>query len=141
MYEKLVLDVSDAMDALDAMVKAAPQQSQSPMAMAVVDANGDLMGFMRMDGTPPHSMRFATGKAYTAARMRTDVSDFAELLKSRGGTVANLGDPRLISARGGGVVIAAPGDGGILGGIGVSGGTFEEDEAVARRGLAAIHFT
>jgi len=138
MYEKLVLDVGDAMTALDAMLLEAPKQSTRPMALAVVDEYGDLLGFMRMDGTPPNSTQFAVRKAYTSARMRADLGDFRTRLKDRGGAISDLGDTGLVVAAGGGVVILQPANGAVLGAIGVSGGTADEDQAVARAGLLAM---
>jgi len=138
MYDKLVLDVGDAMTALDAMLVEAPKLSSRPMAMAIVDEYGDLLGFMRMDGTPPNSATFAVRKAYTSARMRSDLGDFRARLAGRGGAVADLGDAGLVVAAGGGAVILHPADGSVLGAIGVSGGTADEDQAVARAGLLAM---
>ena len=137
-FQKLVLDVSDAMLALDAMLQAATSSEGAPIAMAVVDEYGDLMAFCRMDGTPPFVCEFARQKAYTASRMRSHSRDFVERLKSQGRSAADHGDPKLVGAAGGGAVIVRPADGIVLGGIGVSGRTGAEDDEVARIGAQAI---
>ncbi|MGH8057458.1 MAG: GlcG/HbpS family heme-binding protein, partial [Candidatus Entotheonellia bacterium] len=93
--------------------------------------------FARMDRVAPQPPMIARKKAYTAARTRGDTLAYAERLKSQGRSVTEFGDPNLIALQGG-VVIANPTDGSVLGGIGVSGRLAEEDEAIARVGLKAI---
>jgi uncharacterized protein GlcG (DUF336 family) len=78
----------------------------------------------------------ARKKAYTAARTRSDTKAFTERLKGIGRLVMELGDSDLIGVQGG--VTIAGADGSPLGGIGVSGLAAEEDEAIAKIGLAAI---
>lgn len=138
MYQKPVLDVSDAMAVLEAMLNAAPNTSSKPLGMAVVDEHGDLLAFARMDGTPPFPAQFAIKKAYTAARMRSDARGLRERFRAEGRSVADFGDPNLVLAMGGGIAIVAPQSDHVLGGIGVSGGTPDEDEQVARAGLEAL---
>ena len=79
----------------------------------------------------------ARNKAYTAAMRRMDTGAFAEQLKSQGRSVADFGDPQLVTLQGG-LVIHAP-DGSLLGGIGVGGlPSGKEDEDIARAGLKAL---
>lgn len=136
MYERPLLDVSDAMAAVEAMLEAAPGASDKPLAVAVVDHWGDLMGFARMDRATPFACQYAIKKAYTAARMRSDVRGLGESLRSQGRSVAEFADPSLVSSMGGGLVITNQSE--VVGGIGVSGGTPDEDETVARAGLRAL---
>ena len=137
MYLRTVLDVSDALAALDAMSEAAPRETESPLAFAVVDDNGDMVAFGRMDGAQALARSYAVKKAYTASLMRMDLQTMAELRIVDGTSATGFTDPRFLASDGGGVTISGP-SGGIAGGIGVSGGTPEEDERVARMGLAAI---
>jgi glc operon protein GlcG len=90
-----------------------------------------------MDQCAPQPPVIARKKAYTAARTRADTKAYAERLKSQGRSVTEFGDPNLLALQGG-VVITHPADQSVLGGIGVSGLTAEEDEALARIGLSAI---
>ena len=90
-----------------------------------------------MDGITPFVRDYATKKAYTAARMGADLADFAARLKGQGRSVADYGDDRLVGAARGGLAVRAAA-GAVVGGIGVSGGTPDQDEAVARIGLAAL---
>ncbi|MBI4498149.1 MAG: heme-binding protein [Chloroflexi bacterium] len=138
MYEKPVLGLPEAMIALDAMLKEAAKESERPLAMAIVDDNGELVCYGRMDRVNPLPRQLAVKKAYTAARMRADTLAFAERLKSQGRSVIEMGDPNLTSVQGG-IAIVRLSDGTVLGGIGVSGRRAEEDEEIARIGLRAMN--
>ena len=136
MYEKSLLDDVDAMTAVEAMLAAAPGRTDKPLAVAVVDEYGDLMGFARMDRATPFACQYAIKKAYTAARMRSDLRALGASLSAQGRSVAEFADPNLVSSQGGGLVILH--QGAVLGGIGASGGSPEEDELVAQAGLRAL---
>lgn len=136
MYERPVLDVDDALKLMDAALTAAPVETRQPIAVCVVDDNGDWVAFARMDGTPAFSRAHAQRKAYTASLMRRDLREFAASRAQSGRVLAELGDTRLVGSAHGGVVIKDAA-GNVLGGLGVSGGTPEEDERIARAALAA----
>ena len=138
-YTRPLLDVAECIEAVDGMLEAAAEGSQQPMALAVVDEYGALLAFASMDGTSPFVREFAIRKAYTAALMRADLKDFGERRQAQGRSVADYGDPKLVGASRGGVVISRSQDGRVLGGIGISGGTPEEDDVVARVGLARLN--
>lgn len=104
--------------------------------VAVTDASGTLMAFLRMNGAFLHSIDIAIDKAYTAASFGFPTSQWPQILA--GDEALRLGlplRPRLV-VFGGGLPIAS--DGARLGGIGVSGGSAEQDEACARAGLQAL---
>ena len=107
------------------------------VAIAIVDDQGELVSFARMDKCAAQPPMIARKKAYTAARTRSDTVAYAERLKSQGRSVTEFGDPNLIALQGG-VVITNLADQSVLGGIGVSGLAAEEDEAIAKLGLKAI---
>lgn len=107
---------------------------------AVTDAGGTLAAFLRMPGAFLHSVDIAIDKAYTAASFGFPTSQWMSLLA--GDEALRIGivqRPRLV-VFGGGLPIRLPsGEGGVLiGGIGVSGGSAEQDEACARAGLQAV---
>ncbi len=137
-FERPVMDVEDALVALDGMLKAAPEESSRPLAFAIVDDNGDLVCFARMDGVPAFNTHYARQKAYTSSRMRQDLQAFAEMRRTTGRSLSDFADPGLVGSAGGGVAITDPRSGRVVGAIGVSGGTPEEDDRVARAGLAAL---
>ena len=136
-YQKAALSLEEARRAMDSMLQEANKQPNRPVAIAIVDDQGELIAYARMDRTAPQPPIIARKKAYTAARTRSDTLAYAERLKSQGRSVTEFGDPNLIALQGG-VVITNPSDGSVLGGIGVSGLAAEEDEAIARVGLKAI---
>ena len=136
-YQKAALSLEEARRAMDSMLQEANKQPNRPVAIAIVDDQGELIAYARMDRTAPQPPIIARKKAYTAARTRSDTLAYAERLKSQGRSVTEFGDPNLIALQGG-VVITNPSDGSVLGGIGVSGMAAEEDEAIARVGLKAI---
>jgi uncharacterized protein GlcG (DUF336 family) len=136
-YQKAVLSLDDAKRAMDLMLQEAYKEPNRPVAIAIVDDQGELVSFARMDKCAPQPPMIARKKAYTAARTRSDTLAYAERLKSQGRSVTEFGDPNLIALQGG-VAIIHPADQTALGGIGVSGLAAPEDEAIARIGLKAI---
>ena len=114
-------------DAVDARGKTA--------AIAVADAHGELVAFVRMDGTLLSSGPLAVNKAYTAARLNRPTRVLGETLRARGTDVAFYGDPRYVGFGGG---MPALVDGRVVGGVGVSGLSDEDDEALAALGVAIL---
>jgi uncharacterized protein GlcG (DUF336 family) len=90
-----------------------------------------------MAGAPLHSMDIATDKAYTAASFGLPTGRWQEALASHSDAVRQglVLRPRFV-AFGGGLPITA--SGARLGGIGVSGGSEAQDEAIAQAGLQAL---
>jgi len=62
------------------------------VAIAIVDDQGELVSFARMDRCAPQPRVIARKKAYTAARTRTDTKAYADRLKSQGRSVTEFGD-------------------------------------------------
>jgi uncharacterized protein GlcG (DUF336 family) len=103
---------------------------------AVTDGAGTLMAFLRMPGAYPHSVDIAIDKAYTAAGFGFPTSQWPQILASDDALRLGLPlRPRLV-VFGGGLPLREGGE--LIGGIGVSGGSAEQDEACARAGLVAI---
>ena len=104
--------------------------------VAVTDASGTLMAFLRMPGAFLHSIDIAIDKAYTAASFGFPTSAWGAALANdellRAGLNAR---PRLVLF-GGGLPVVEGGE--CIGGIGVSGGSAEQDEVCAAAGLAAL---
>jgi glc operon protein GlcG len=137
MYNKPMLSLDQVQRAMAAMLEKATQRPNQPVAIAIVDDGGNLMSYARMDWCRAIPQRIAIRKAYTAALSGQDTLAYAERLKSQGRTVAEMGDPNLAAVQGG-LVILHPETGAIMGGIGVSGLTAQEDEDIARLGLRAL---
>ena len=137
MYERQVMDVEDALRAVDAAIEAGSAEGAGPLAVAVVDDNGDLVAFARADGTPIFQRKHAIRKAYTASRAGADLSEFAAERAGRGMSAADF-DEGFVGAAHGGVVVRAAGQGAVVGAIGVQGHDRELDERLARIALAAL---
>ncbi|ATE62057.1 GlcG/HbpS family heme-binding protein [Thauera sinica] len=104
---------------------------------AVVDRAGTLMAFLRMPDASLHAMETAMDKAYTAASFRFPTARWADALAGFPPVVQQniLQRPRLV-VFGGGIPIEV--DGQVIGAIGVSGGSVEQDERCAEAGMAAL---
>ena len=107
-----------------------------PMCIAIVDGDGTLKAFSRMDGAPLLSVQIAQDKAYTAISFSMATHEWHEFVKNdpplRDGIIKT---DRLI-VFGGGYPIMAEGQ--MIGGIGVSGGHYTHDMEVAQAGLAGL---
>ena len=108
-----------------------------PMNIAVVDEGGNLVAFARMDDAWLGSIDIAQSKAYTARAFDMPTKDLAPLAQPGeslyGIEASNHG--RLIVFAGGIPLLSGNR---VVGAIGVSGGTVEQDQAVAEAGTAAF---
>jgi uncharacterized protein GlcG (DUF336 family) len=105
--------------------------------VAVVDAGGNLAGFLRCPGAFLHSITIAQDKAYTAAGFGLPTSQWPEIFAGMSETArAGIAGRARFTGFGGGLPIVV--DGLLVGGIGVSGASEDQDEQCARAGLAAI---
>ncbi len=130
------LKLENIQRAMAAMMAKAQETPNAPVAMAIVDATGNLEAYAKMDNLRLFSRRHALRKAYTAAIMGTDTGAHAERLHGQGRSISELGDPNLTHGQGGLVIMK---DGVILGGIGVGGyPSGQSDEDLARVGLEAL---
>lgn len=107
------------------------------MDIAVVDAGGNLKAFARMDGAWLGSIDIAIKKAKTARYFDMNTGDIGGLSQP-GGPLYGIehSNDGLITFPGGVPLKAA--DGTVIGAIGVSGSSVENDHAVAEAGAAAI---
>ena len=106
--------------------------------IAVVDCSGLPAAFVRLPGAPLHSIDIAKDKAYTAVGFGLATSGWHEELQKNHSEAVRQGlslRPRFVGF-GGGLPIVINGQ--RVGGIGVSGGSEEEDEIIARAGLRAL---
>jgi uncharacterized protein GlcG (DUF336 family) len=106
-----------------------------PQVVAVLDESGLLKGFCRMDGAALVSIEVAQNKAYTAL-FGMPSKDFYNFIKDDPALLIGVPHIPRIAVFGGGLPIKV-GDK-VVGGIGVSGGTVEQDVACAQAGLDAV---
>lgn len=105
--------------------------------IAVVDCSGLPAAFVRLPGAPLHSIDIAKDKAYTAVGFGLATSRWHGVLAQHSEAVREglPQRPRFVGF-GGGLPIVINGQ--RVGGIGVSGGSEEEDEIIAQAGLHAL---
>jgi glc operon protein GlcG len=103
------------------------------VAVAIVDTGGDLVYFERLDGTQVASAKVAQDKARTAARFKRSSKMFEDALT--GGRLAILGLDGVTPLEGGIPLIF---DGNIVGAIGVSGMTSQQDGVCAQAGADVL---
>jgi len=123
-------DLEQALEVL-ARARAAAEEIGVPMCIAVVDDGGHLVAFARMDGAKFLTVDMAIGKAWTAASAGVPGSVLGALVEQNPRAAAVFStatDGRFLAGEGG---LPLPGGGA----IGVSGGTGDQDEIVAKAGL------
>ena len=131
------LGLGESRKAVDVMLRKANEMGGRPVALVVCDDRGEVICEAAMAGVNAALARQnAFKKAYTSAVQRIDTLGFAERMKAAPGGMAGFGSPNFFAGGGGAVLVA--GDGTILGGIGVSGRTNEEDEEIAQAGKGSV---
>jgi len=103
------------------------------VAAAVVDIAGDLVFFERMDGTQVGSVQVSQEKARSAVRFKRPTKAFEEALA--GGRQAILGLPGAVPLEGGIPLVV---DGKIIGAVGVSGATSQQDGSCAQAAVDTL---
>lgn len=99
--------------------------------VAIVDAAGNLKAFGRSDRSSYLAVNIAIDKAYTAAAFGLSTAQWVDLLDDRG--ASNLRHvPRVMAAAGGFPIIE---DGAIIGGLGISGGSWAQDQEAGEEAL------
>jgi uncharacterized protein GlcG (DUF336 family) len=130
------ISVAQAISVIDA-ARAKADATNTKMDIAVVDAGANLKAFLRMDGAWIGSIDISIKKARTARFFDMPTGEIGKLSQP-GGPLFNIehSNDGLISFPGGVPLKAA--DGTVIGAIGVSGSSVEDDHAVATAGAAAI---
>jgi glc operon protein GlcG len=134
MHQATVLSHADAMAIINA-IRAELESEKQGAAVAVVDAHGELLAFLRTDGCRLQSITIAINKAFTAAREQKESFDVGRSLREKGHPMTNFGDARF-TAWGGGVPIVHNGQ--VIGAVGVSGLPEEVDIRLAKLGVAVV---
>lgn len=130
------ITLAEAKRVIEAAERRAEEIGQ-PMDVAVCDAGGNLKAHVRMDEANVGSISISVNKAYTAIAFQCQTADLTADTRPDG-PIYGLSD-----AHGGRLVVFPGGiplvrDGRIVGAIGVSTGTIEQDQQVAEAGVAAF---
>ena len=130
------IQLADARRIIAAATKKAEELGQ-PMNIAVVDAGGNLLAFERMENAWLGSIDISQKKAWTSRAFDITTKDL--------GTHSQSGDQffGIHASNGGKVMIFAGGiplkqDGVVVGAVGISGGSGDQDHAVAQAGAEAL---
>jgi uncharacterized protein GlcG (DUF336 family) len=106
-----------------------------PMAIAIVDTAGQLVAFQRAENTQTASIQVSQDKAVSAAMYRRPTKVFQDSIAGGGAGLRVLTLARASAVEGG---LPLTVDGRIIGAIGVSGGTSDQDGVVAKAGVDAM---
>jgi uncharacterized protein GlcG (DUF336 family) len=117
-----------------AAAEAEAKRRNWKLVIAVVDTNGELVHFSRMEGAQIGSVSVAIGKARTSARFRRESRLFYNAFETGHPYVGTL-DPTLVASPGGFPLIEA---GKLIGAIGCSGGTGDQDAVVCKMGADVV---
>ena len=132
------ISVTDAKKIIEAARKFAVELNK-PITVAVVDSGGFLVALERMDGARPLQPSIATAKAYTAAIMQRPAAMLKGWAESQPGffaQVSRMGHQPIVATEGG-IPIKR---GELIGGLGIAGGTGEEDEQLCRKTLTELGY-
>ena len=134
MKQEHVLTLSD-IQKINKKILSMHSESDSGIAIAVVDTHGELMSFLRTDNCPVSAVNIAINKAFTAARDRIETEQLHQIARQREFIPTSLGDIRYTDLSGGIPIVF---EGQVLGAIGISGLFPEDDIRLARAGLKAL---
>ena len=126
---------TDSAKQVAAAAVAESQKNRFKMAIAIVDTGGYLVYFERMQDTQTGSVELALEKAKTSALFRRPTKLFQDGVASGGEGLRLLRLTGAIPIDGGMPIIQ---DGKVVGAIGISGGSGDQDGHIAKAGASAI---
>lgn len=132
----MTLTLAQANDILARALAQARAQGHRPMAVVVVDEGGHLKALQREDGASMFRTDIALGKAWAAAAMGASSRALHQRAQDNPtffAALAATGQGRFIPQTG--AVVIKDADGTILGAVGASGGTGDEDETICIHGV------
>jgi glc operon protein GlcG len=127
--------VAEQAKTIAAAAIAEAKKNQWTMAIAIVDTAGDLVYFERMDHTQVGSVDIAQAKARSSARFKRPTKAFQDALAAGGEGWRILSLEGAVAVEGG---IPLMSGGKIIGAIGASGGTSQQDGVTAAAGAATL---
>jgi uncharacterized protein GlcG (DUF336 family) len=113
-------------------VEAEASRAKVPVAICVIDVHGNLVLHHRMSGAPVFSIGLSERKAYTSALVGVRTADLLPMVQP-GQALFPLMSQGQYCAMGGGAPVTS--EGRVIAGVGVSGGTVEQDAAILEAGV------
>jgi glc operon protein GlcG len=129
--DKQVLSLEGA-KIIAAAAEAVAASNKWNVVIAIVDDGGHLIFLQRMDNAPTGSVRVAQGKARTSAAFKRPSGVFDKMASARP-AITSIPDVVLLE---GGVPVVL--DGRVVGAVGVSGASSEQDAQMAEAGISAL---
>jgi glc operon protein GlcG len=135
MYTIQRVSSKEAQALINAVIAEAERINES-LAVAIVGPEGEPIAFLRMDEASPAASVIAQNKAYTSARDRKSTRKMGEFMLDNDRPPAFWGD-KGITGFGGGLPIVQNNK--VIGGIGISGLSEDEDERIAAIAIQAVY--
>jgi len=136
------LTLAKSLEIIDSALAKGKELGLKPLAVVVLDAGGHLKAFQREDGASMMRFEIASGKAYGAIALGVGSRWLNAQAETRPHFLEGL------SAVSGGKIVAIPGGvlvkdsaGAIIGAVGITGDTSDNDEIAAIAGIEAAGFT
>ena len=136
---ELTLAMANAI--ITAAFAKASEASMKPLSVAVLDAGGHLIAFQKQDGSSMLRFEIASGKAYGALAVGMGSRWLDQTAKERPHFMEGLNavsGGRIVPVPGG--VLVRNGSGALLGAVGITGDTSDNDELAAANGIEAAGF-
>ncbi len=136
-----VITLTQANSIIAAAFAASKKAGYKPMAVVVLDAHGNVRSAQREDGASMFRIDIATGKAWGSVAMGASSRTLAERAKDNPNffvTLASTAQGKFLPQTGAVLIKDAAGE--ILGAVGASGGTGDEDEEICIAGVLASGF-
>jgi uncharacterized protein GlcG (DUF336 family) len=133
--QQMSIGLAEARIAIEAVL-GSTRRNEAPLAVSIVDSDGNMIYQLRQDGASAVNVRNAERKAVTAAYIGRDTSVWRLQILHDGRTVADWSNPNLTTMHGGWTLRRASQ---VIGGLGVSGsGDEDRDEQLALKGAEVL---
>ncbi len=129
-----MLTLQQVQQLLNETISIAESHKQA-VAVSVCDSNGELLGYLRMDGVSPQAALLAQNKAYTSARDRQPSGNLGAWARETGKDLSYWTDPRITGFKGG---LPIELNNQVVGAIGISGLSEEDDESLAQKAINSL---
>lgn len=134
----MTLSLEQANRIIDVALQTSREAGYKPMAVVVLDDSGQVMSVQRQDGATVFRVDIATGKAWAAVSMGASSRELlqkAQAMPAFFDALAVTGQGKFIPQTG--ALLIKDATGRVLGAVGASGGTGDQDEAICLAGIEA----